>query len=299
MTSTPSVAQLADGRHTLRVSAVDAAGNVGYAARATSMWTTRPRIPWSRDRRRRRLATHKRLLSVVDDQPNSAAPIARAHWKLCLARWELSCPRRRLDRQDVHELADLHVPHPAITGCTFGWRTQRATSERQTPPSRCRSASTLSRRICLSPCRIPRIPSESRSTSPTGIPGSLGERSRCEPPGATTWHGLRTDREGSQLVAYVDDERFRNGLYEFRAHAEDQAGNEASTATRADGATASLRLPARIDTRLAVGVPLANTQQAQSFRTQHLGAIRSQSSTERPPDQRRRSADRGRLDRGA
>ena len=33
MTSTPSVAQLADGRHTLRVSATDAAGNVGSAAR--------------------------------------------------------------------------------------------------------------------------------------------------------------------------------------------------------------------------------------------------------------------------
>ncbi len=72
--------------------------------------------------------------------------------------------------------------------------------------------------------------------------------------GSNTWHGLTTEREGSQLVAYVDDERFRNGLYEFRAHAEDQAGNEASTATRTDGATASLRLPARIDTRLAVGV---------------------------------------------
>jgi len=72
--------------------------------------------------------------------------------------------------------------------------------------------------------------------------------------GSTTWHGLKTDRQGSQLVAYVDDERFRKGLYEFRAHAEDQAGNEASTTTRADGATASLRLPARIDTRLVVGL---------------------------------------------
>ena len=72
--------------------------------------------------------------------------------------------------------------------------------------------------------------------------------------GSSTWHGLRTEWEGAQLVAYVDDERFRSGLYEFRAHAQDQAGNEASTATRTDGATASLRLPARIDTRLAVGV---------------------------------------------
>ena len=57
------------------------------------------------------------------------------------------------------------------------------------------------------------------------------------------------------LVAHVDDEHFRNGAYEFRAHAVDQAGNEASTGRRSDGSAATLRLPARIDTRLAVGVP--------------------------------------------
>ena len=73
--------------------------------------------------------------------------------------------------------------------------------------------------------------------------------------GTTTWHGLATDRQGSLLVAHVDDERFRKGAYEFRAHAVDQAGNEASTGRRADGSAATLRLPARIDTRLAVGVP--------------------------------------------
>jgi hypothetical protein len=55
-------------------------------------------------------------------------------------------------------------------------------------------------------------------------------------------------------VAYVDDERFRRGAYEFRARAVDQAGNEASTGRRTDGSTASLRLPARIATRLAVGL---------------------------------------------
>jgi hypothetical protein len=72
---------------------------------------------------------------------------------------------------------------------------------------------------------------------------------------ATTWHGLATEREGSLLVAHVDDERFRNGAYEFRARAVDHAGNEASTGRRSDGSAAVLRLPARIDTRLAVGLP--------------------------------------------
>jgi len=72
--------------------------------------------------------------------------------------------------------------------------------------------------------------------------------------GTATWHGLPTKLEGSQLVAYVDDERFRRGAYEFRARGEDHAGNEASTGKRTDGSAAMLRLPARIDTRLVVGV---------------------------------------------
>ena len=73
--------------------------------------------------------------------------------------------------------------------------------------------------------------------------------------GTATWHGLPTKLDGSQLVAYVDDERFRRGAYEFRARGEDHAGNEASTGKRTDGSAAMLRLPARVDTRLLVGVP--------------------------------------------
>jgi hypothetical protein len=72
--------------------------------------------------------------------------------------------------------------------------------------------------------------------------------------GTTTWHGLQTQLQEGQLVAYVDDERFQDGTYEFRAHAIDKAGNEASTYTRADGTAASLRLPARVDTQLDVGL---------------------------------------------
>src|SRR4029079_12945154 len=73
--------------------------------------------------------------------------------------------------------------------------------------------------------------------------------------GTATWHGLPTKLEGSQLVAYVDDERFRRGAYEFRARGADHAGIEASTGKRTDGSAAMLRLPARVDTRLVVGVP--------------------------------------------
>jgi hypothetical protein len=87
--------------------------------------------------------------------------------------------------------------------------------------------------------------------------------------GTTTWHGLPTKLEGSQLVAYVDDERFRRGAYEFRARGEDHAGNEASTGKRTDGSAAMLRLPARIDTRLVVGVPRKRRSDSRRPRLDH------------------------------
>ena len=73
-----------------------------------------------------------------------------------------------------------------------------------------------------------------------------------------------------------------------------RGGQRSVHGTRTDGATASLRLPARIDTRLDVGV-LHEPRQAPSAwtatsRRPSDGRVRPQ----RAPDQHRRSADRGR-----
>ena len=42
--------------------------------------------------------------------------------------------------------------------------------------------------------------------------------------GGNLWHSLAAAREGQTLVAYVDDERFRSGAYEFRARVRDRCG---------------------------------------------------------------------------
>ena len=70
--------------------------------------------------------------------------------------------------------------------------------------------------------------------------------------GTSAWHGIDTKLTSPGLVAYVDDERFRNGVYEFRAHATDRAGNEASIGPK-DAGAASLRLPVRATTKLRAG----------------------------------------------
>jgi hypothetical protein len=85
---------------------------------------------------------------------------------------------------------------------------------------------------------------------------------------------LATAREGNSLVAYVDDERFRSGVYEFRAHARDLAGNESSTDRRANGSRATIELPVRFVTRLAVGVPRVSHRHRKHARTRLIRAAR-------------------------
>ena len=166
MTSGPSVAELADGRHTLSVSAVDAAGNVGDASRETSSWTTRRRIPSSPRLRVAAVGGELTTSPRRGRHPRAQPPRSRALTGSC-ALVDGSCPARG-DGRNGRTSTNCRIctpPHRAITGCTSGSRTQRAISERRMPPSRCRSASTRSRQICRSPYRTPRIRSESRSTS--------------------------------------------------------------------------------------------------------------------------------------
>ena len=254
MGSTPSIAELADGRHTLRLSATDAAGNVGNATRDVLVDNTPPDpvVPDVADGGGWRRVND---FSVSwPDQPSTAAPIAGVHWKLCLA--DGSCPARG-DRStgSVRELRNLHLPRPGDYRLHL-WLEDAAGNQREA-----NAAVSVPIRFDPEPPDLsfalpePADPLRVAVNAVDRYSGLARGEIEMRAAGSTTWHGLNTDRERAQLVAYVDDERFQNGLYEFRAHAADQAGNEASTATRVDGATASLRLPARIDTRLAVGAP--------------------------------------------
>jgi hypothetical protein len=254
MTSTPSVAQLADGRHTLRVSAVDAAGNFASAASDVYVDNTPPdpvvpEIVGGSDWRR---TNGFRVLWA--EQANSTAPITRVHWKVCLANG--TCPARSARAVgDVREIPNLQVPAPGEYRLHL-WLEDAAGNQRE-------ANSAVSVPIRFDPeapelsfaLQDPADPLRVAVNAMDRYSGIATGEIEMRAVGTNTWHGLATNRQGPQLVAHVDDERFRKGLYEFRAHAEDQAGNEASTTTRTDGATASLRLPARIDTRLVVGFP--------------------------------------------
>ena len=252
MGSVPSVAELSDGRHALRVSATDAAGN--WASVAKDVWVDNtppdpvaPEIAGGSGWRRT-----NSFDAVWADQPIVAAPITTVHWKLCLA--DGTCPTRG-ERAvgNSPELSDIRLPAPGDYRLHI-WLEDAAGNQREA-----NSAISVPVRFDPEPPILSFAPTDASDplkvavNASDGLSGVAGGEIEMRAAGGNTWHGMATVREGSQLVAYVDDERFRTGLYEFRAHAQDQAGNEASTATRVDGATASLRLPARISTRLRVG----------------------------------------------
>jgi hypothetical protein len=253
-TAAPSIGDLRDGSHTLVVSATDIAGNVASVSRTVWLDNTAP-DPVAPEVLGGDAWRRTNLFSVAwATGTENASPIVRAHWKLCAS--ENDCPYRGYrDGEDIAELRGLSVPSAGDFSLHV-WLEDAAGNAREAS-----AVVSTSLRFDPEPPQLafePIDPADPLRVVVNAIDRHSGVASgeiEMRATGTTTWHGLTTDREGSSLVAHVDDERFRNGSYEFRARAVDYAGNEASTGRRADGSAATLRLPARIDTQLTVGVP--------------------------------------------
>jgi len=254
MASFPGVGDLSDGKHTLWASAVDAAGNTNAEARTVYVDNTPP-DPLLPDVMGGTAWRRSNGFAVSwTNAPNDAAPIMRAHWKLCTLDGACSTRGARTV-QDVHQLPNVAVPAPGDYRL-YVWLEDAAGNQRDA-----NAVVSVPLRFDPEPPELAFLPPDPTDPLRVAVNASDGHSGlasgeiEMRASGGNTWHGLATERNGSQLVAYVDDERFRRGSYEFRAHAEDQAGNEASTGQRIDGSAATIRLPARIDTRLRVGIP--------------------------------------------
>jgi hypothetical protein len=248
------IGDLPDGRHSMTVSATDAAGNSSAAVPDIYVDNTAPDPvapqvigggAWRRTNN----------FGIAWTNPaDRAAPIVRAHWKICTT--DGSCPSRgQRGGANIQGLPSLRVPGPGEYQLRV-WLQDAAGNAREES-----GAISAALRFDPEPPALTFEPTD--VTDPLRVVVNAVDRHsgvahgeiEMRATGTSTWHGLATERRGSLLVAHVDDGRFRKGAYEFRAHAVDQAGNEASTGRRADGSAATLRLPARTDTRLAVGVP--------------------------------------------
>ncbi len=180
------------------------------------------------------------------------APITAARWRLCpLAGGP--CREGRAAAEDITGLRGLRAPGEGEYELSI-WLEDAAGNHESTRArrTRIRVDSTAPRLVFnesdpADPARV----SVSAVDELSGIAsGDIEMRRR----GGSAWHALPTTVEGGKLTAFVDDERFEPGAYEFRAFARDRAGNESSTDRRASGATMGLDLPLRIGTRLRAGV---------------------------------------------
>lgn len=245
-----TTANLPDGPHTARLTFTDAGDNTGALER-TFRVDNHPPEPldpsvagtewWHRS---------NGFTISWPEAEQEFAPIVRARYRLCGPDGE--CTEGTRDGEAISEISDLAVEK-------LGDNTLKVWLEDEAGNHSDFGAKTLHLRLdpeAPSLAFLPQDPADPltvavRATdSYSGIASGEIEMRRK---GGSTWHTLGTRLEGDRLLADVDDERFRKGEYEFRAHATDHAGNEASTATLAGGAAAEIRLPVRVLTKLRAG----------------------------------------------
>ena len=266
---------VADGLHDLQVRTTDPAGQVSAPASVPVQVDNTPPAPpasasidggggWRR----------ANDFTVRWENPiERFAPIVATGWKVCPVAGG-SCKSGRVATGDVAALKGLSVPTDGEHDLSLWLEDAAGNQDAQRPRSiRLRldteaPVPAFEEHDPADPQRISVLVSDAHS----GV--TAGEIEMREA-GGSTWHELETKVEGQRLVAYVDDERFRLGDYEFRARAVDAAGNEATTDRRAGGARMKLTLPLRVETRLTAGARKVTRRNGRRPKVRLLHSVRA------------------------
>lgn len=241
---------LNDGTHTLAVTATDGAGNATTANRTVRVDNTPPDpVAPSLMGGEGWRTTNDFGMSWVNST-GQHAPITAAGWELCS---EGRCVEGSRQESGIEEIRNLAVPRPGDHTARIWLEDAAGNSRREAAIAAVHMrfdpvapGLTFESPDPADPLRVGVLASDQHS----GVADGDIEIRRA---GTNAWHGLDTRLEDGRLVAYVDDERFRRGTYEFRAHVVDHAGNEASIGPQ-DAGAAGLRLPVRAVTRLKAGL---------------------------------------------
>ncbi|MDX6644139.1 MAG: large repetitive protein, partial [Solirubrobacteraceae bacterium] len=244
--------RLLEGTQTLFVQAEDTAGNAVNSAPVTVRVDNTPpgRADVGVQGGEGWRNSNNFALAWSNPPENDRAPITAANYKLCPAGGG------RCDERSGPDIAGLTIAVPGPGEWRFRmWRRDAAGNQNEgyaSVPVTLRydpEAPKLS--FEQSPPSDPTVVSVLVTDDVSGLADGSIEIGRA---GSGIWQTLATRKEGSRLLARIDDAALAPGDYVLRASAFDQARNQGSTDTRPDGRPVVVVLPIRIASALQASV---------------------------------------------
>ena len=248
---------LGDGRYTLIVEVVDTGGLTASDTRTILVDNVAPSSPLEAtvESNGRWMPANEFALRWTDPGQLNA-PIVSAMYRLCPSDPKADsrpCTVGETSRTAGKGTTTIQVPAPGDWNARV-WLRDAAGNQSEassvliehlrfdsTPPT-----ASIAPADADNPTRIDVVASDAIS----GIAGGEVEIQRED---ENLWRPLPTQVVASGLQAALDDSQFFDGSYRIRARVFDAAGNERSTQELTDGKPATVALPLRIKTRLAVG----------------------------------------------
>ncbi len=256
-----------DGRHQLRLVAVDSAGNQSHVDRDVLIDNSAPDAPENLTVAGGDGWRSTNAFDVAWKNPvQEHAPIMAAEYELCRPSGR-DCVTRVEEKAGIERIEALKVPEAGEWELKLWLRDAAGNRDRRlvAPPARLRfdDTSPEPRLQRLSPEDPTRLIVETKDTGSALANGTVELRRT----GSQRWRPQAVRVDGDRLIASIDDERLLNGTYDVRARAVDQAGNERASQTWVDGASAQIAMPIRLKTTLRAGIRRGSGKRARLARS--------------------------------
>jgi hypothetical protein len=251
---------LPEGTQQLVVQAQDPAGNVGGSVPVAARVDNTPpgRVDVAGDGGEGWRNQNSFTLSWSNPAEADRAPIVAALAKVCPAAGGGNCSQGEQDGEGIASLP-IQVPSPGEWTVSLFRRDAAGNQDG--------NAASVPVTLRYDP-EPPQLGFEQpQASDPTLVSVQVTDKTsgladgaiEISPAGSDTWRTLDTKKDGSRLVARIDDSGLPAGNYVLRATAFDQARNQASTTQRLDGQPMAVTLPLRIASVMQAGVPRTRT----------------------------------------
>jgi hypothetical protein len=244
-----------DGPHTISLQAVDAAGVVTQSDHRVLVDNSPPAPPRQVEVDGGEGWRSSNSFSLRwQNEADTGAPVAGAEYELCPASGQ-NCQRGQATGANLTTLAGLKAPAAGDYLLRLWLRDAAGNQDRRN------AASPVHLRYDDEPPSAafkginPANPTRMAVEVTDRVSGLGGGSIEIKSERGKAWRPLASRVQDGQVVADLEDEHLRDGIYDLRALVADQAGNQRSTDRRLDGSAARLTLPLRLKTRLRVGAP--------------------------------------------